>query len=159
MKPVTDEVIQEVLEKQSELDFLGAERQIAGMSREQPAVLAYLMGSNEEHYNFEEKQLLLFLGVNILQMLKKTGETPAEVSMDQIEDAQQKNIDMFEYLEKEIPGDFEHTTTMIFKEYNQKSILRYLIESLFDDDDPQIRADRKGLIFFDLKTLLDCLDQ
>ena len=48
---------------------------------------------------------------------------------------------------------------MFFKEYNQRNVLRYIVESLFEDDDPHIRPDRKGLIFFDLKTVLDCLDQ
>ena len=102
---------------------------------------------------------LLFLGINISQMMNKTGGVADQVSMENIEAAQEKNIQMFEYLESEIPGDFEHTTAMIFKEYNQKNVLRYVIETLFDDDDPHIRPDRKGLIFFDLKTILDCLDQ
>ncbi len=159
MKVITDEIIQKVLSEQSEMNFLETERQIAGLSREQPALLSYLMGSNDDHYNFDEKQLLLFIGVNVFKMLSEGNAKLAEVTMDDIEAAQQKNIDMFEYLEKEIPGDFEKTTEMIFKEYNQKNILRYIIETLFDDDDPHIRADRKGLIFFDLKTVLDCLDQ
>ena len=159
MKVVTDEVIKQVLQEQGEMDFLETERLIAQMSREQPSILAYLMGSNEDHYNFDEKQLLLFLGINISQMMNKTGGVADQVSMENIEAAQEKNIQMFEYLESEIPGDFEHTTAMIFKEYNQKNVLRYVIETLFDDDDPHIRPDRKGLIFFDLKTILDCLDQ
>lgn len=159
MQIVSDDIIQEVLQEQAEMDFLETERLIAQMSREQPALLAYLMASNEEHYNFEEKQLLLFLGINISQMLKKNQQTLRQVSMENIEAAQEKNIQMFEYLEKELPSDFESTTEMIFKGYNQKHVLRYIIETLFQDDDPHIRPDRKGLIFFDLKTVLDCLDQ
>ena len=56
-------------------------------------------------------------------------------------------------------GEEQTGRDMIFKEYKQKNILRYIIATLFDDDDPHIRADRKGLIFFDLKTVMDCLDQ
>jgi len=159
MKVVTDDIIQDVLNEQEDMDFLEIERLIARMSREQPAILAYLMASNEDHYNFDEKQLLLFLGVNLSQMMSRDEGKLKEVSMDDIEAVQEKNIQMFEYLENEIPGDFEKTTAMIFKEYNQKNLLRYVIETLFEDDDPHIRADRKGLIFFDLKTVLDCLDQ
>lgn len=159
MKIIDNDIIQDVLDSQAEMDFLETERQIARLSREQPALLSYLMGSNDDHYNFDEKQLLLFIGVNIFLMLSKGDKTPAEVSMDDIEDAQQKNIEMFEYLEKEIPAEFQKTTDMIFKEYNQKRVLRYVIETLFEDDDAHIRADRKGLMFFDLKTVLDCLDQ
>ncbi len=117
------------------------------------------MASNEEHYNFEEKQLLLFLGVNIVQMMKKGEGNIDQVSMDAIDDAQHNNIKMFEYLEEENPRDFEETAALIFKEYNQKNVLRYVVESLFDDPDDTIRSDRKGLLFFDLKTILDCLDQ
>ncbi len=159
MKSIGDDIVSQVMQEQGDMDFMAAERQIAKLSREQPALLSYLMGSNDEHYNFDEKQLLLYIGVNVYQMMSR-GETPiSEVSMDDIEAAQQRNIEMFEYLEKEIPGDFEQTTAMIFKEYNQRNILRYIIENLFEDDDPHIRPDRKGLIFFDLKTVLDCLDQ
>ena len=159
MTIISDDIIQSVLEEQGELDFLETERLIAQMSREQPSILAYLMGSNEDHYNFDEKQLLLFIGVNVAQMMNRGDGNIQEVSMEEIEASQQKNIDMFEYLEKEIPGDFENTTAMIFREYNQKNVLRYIIETLFEDEDPHIRADRKGLMFFDLKTVLDCLDQ
>jgi len=159
MDIISDEIVQQVLSAQADLDFMETERQIAQLSRKQPALLNYLMGANDEHYNFDEKQLLLFIGVNIFQMLGRGEKKLAEVTMDDIEAAQQKNIDMFEYLEKEIPGEFQKTTDMIFKEYNQKNILRYIIATLFDDDDPHIRADRKGLIFFDLKTVMDCLDQ
>ncbi len=159
MKIISDDVIEQVLDDQGELDFMGVERLIAQMSREQPAVLAYLMASNEEHYNFEEKQLLLFLGVNVVQMMKKGEKIVEEVSMDEIDEAQQNNIKMFEYLEEENPKDFENTAAMIFKEYNQKNVLRYIVESLFEDEDEHIRGDRKGLLFFDLKTVLDCLDQ
>lgn len=159
MQIVTDAMIDEVLEEQQDMDFWETERLIAQMSKEQPAILAYLMASNEDAYNFDEKQLLLFLGVNISQMMKKQGKEFEQVSIDEIEEAQQRNIQMFEYLEEESPGDFENTAAMIFKEYNQKNVLRYIVESLFEDDDPHIRPDRKGLIFFDLKTVLDCLDQ
>ena len=159
MKIISDEIVKQILDEQAEKDFLETERQIARLSRDQPALLSYLMGSNDDHYNFDEKQLLLFIGVNVFLMLSKGDKKLAQVSMDDIEAAQQKNIEMFEYLEKEIPGEFQKTTDMIFKEYNQKNMLRYVIETLFDDDDSHIRADRKGLIFFDLKTVLDCLDQ
>jgi hypothetical protein len=159
MKIISDDVIEKVLENQGELDFMGVERLIAQMSREQPSLLSYLMASNEEHYNFEEKQLLLFLGVNVAQMMKKGDTEIQQVSMDEIEEAQQNNIKMFEYLEEENPKDFEETAALIFKEYNQKNVLRYIVESLFEDPDEHIRSDRKGLLFFDLKTVLDCLDQ
>ncbi len=159
MNVITEAMVDQVLDEQDDLDFLGVERLIAQMSREQPAILAYLMASNEDHYNFEEKQLLLFLGVNISQMMKKGNADLQEVSMEAIEEAQQNNVDMFEYLENESPTDFDDTAALIFKEYNQKFVLRYIVEALFEDDAPNIRSDRKGLIFFDLKTVLDCLDQ
>jgi len=159
MKIISDEIVQEVLSSQADMDFMETERQIALLSREQPALLNYLMGANDERFNFDEKQLLLFIGVNIFQMLSRGESRIVQVTAEDINAAQQKNIDMFEYLEKEIPGEFQKTTDMIFKEYNQKNILRYIIATLFNDDDPHIRADRKGLIFFNLKTVLDCLDQ
>lgn len=161
MRVVTDEMIQQVLQEQGEKDFWQTERLIARMSREQPAILSYLMGANEdqEQYNFDEKQLLFFLGVNISQMMQQIEAEMKQVSMADLQAAQEKNIQMFEYLENETPNDFESTTALIFKEYNQKNVLRYVIETLLDDDDPHIRPDRKGLIFFDLKTILDCLDR
>ena len=161
MQVITNEMIQQVLREQGEKDFWQTERLIARLSREQSAILAYLMGANEdqEQYNFDEKQLLFFLGVNISQMMQQTAAEIKPVSMADLEAAQEKNIRMFEYLEDETPNDFESTTALIFKQYNQKYVLRYVVDSLMDDDDPHIRPERKGLIFFNLKTILDCLDQ
>ena len=87
MHVVTDEMIQQVLREQDEKDFWQTERLIARMSREQPAILVYLMGANEDHYNFDEKQLLFFLGVNISQMMKRPEDKARQVTVAEIEAA------------------------------------------------------------------------
>ena len=162
MAPLVDrESVQKVWEEQSEMDFFQVEKWIAKLSREQPTVLAYLMSANDEEYNFEEKQLLLYLGVAIWRMLLEGGAKTPEVTLEYIEAAQQKNIEMIEYLEEEIPGDFDKTVQAIFANYHQKYILEYVLSAVFEDDSEsaKIRPKSKGLLFFDLKTVLDCLDQ
>ena len=162
MAPLVErEQIKKVWDEQSEMDFFEVEGWIARLSREQPLLLGYLMSTNDEEYNFEEKQLLLYLGVAMWRMLLETDAKLPEVTMEDIEAGQQRNIEMIEYLEEEIPGDFGKTVQSIFANYHQKYILEYLLQAIFEEESEQarIRPKSKGLLFFDLKTVLDCLDR
>lgn len=159
MNIISKQVVDQVWREHSKLGFFENEKKIATLSKEQPYVISYLMTSNSDHYDIHEKQSLLYLGVVIWQMMKKGEKSIKTISEKDISLAQKKNIEMFEYLEGEIPGDFEETVKSIFAQYNQKHILKYLLDSLFKEGIPGLRPGSVGFMFFDLKTILDCMDQ
>jgi hypothetical protein len=70
---------------------------------------------------------------------------------------------MAEYLMGESAGDFENSVVQIFKGHNQINVLRYAIEALYEEgeeeDETEIREEMKGLIFMNLKTVVEALDQ
>jgi hypothetical protein len=159
---ITKKTVTDVWQLHAQLDFFAVEKQIAGFSKEQPVLVSYLMSANEEFYNFEEKQLLLYIGVAIWQMFRRGGGAPLKwVSDDLLQQKQQENINMIEYLEGEMKEDFARTVSSIMENYRQKHILQHVFNAVFDAslDKSRIRVQNKGLLFFDLKTLMDCLDQ
>ncbi|RPH92173.1 MAG: hypothetical protein EHM72_17775 [Calditrichaeota bacterium] len=161
MKTITQHTVTEVWQQHAELDFFQIEKQIAAFSKEQPLLVSYLTTSNEEFYNFEEKQLLLYLGVAVWQMFKRSGTAIKKCTSALLLEKQQKNLEMMEYLEGEIQGDFAGTVRSILDNDNQRFIFRHVFHALFEEElNPKyIRAQNKGLLFVDLKTLIDCLDQ
>jgi hypothetical protein len=69
---------------------------------------------------------------------------------------------MAEYLMGESPEGFEDAVEQIFKGHNQINVLRYAVEALFEMDDDEnagVREEMKGLIFMELKTVVEALDQ
>lgn len=162
MKTIIKKTVDDVWLMHAQLDFFAVEKQIAGFSKEQPVLVSYLMSANDEFYNFEEKQLLLYLGVAVWQMFRRGGGSPLKrVSDDLLQQKQQDNFNMIEYLEGEIKGTFALTVSSIMENYSQKHILQHVFDAVFDEtlDSSRIRMENKGLLFFDLKTLMDCLDQ
>jgi len=94
--------------------------------------------------------------------MSKGTKSLMEISAETIEKFEKSNWDMVEYFageKKEI--DFLAHVELIMAKYNQKNVLKYVLESLMehDPDDAIIRDDKKGEMFIYLKTVVDCLDQ
>lgn len=128
---------------------------------EQPAVVAFLLACGEDLLNQEEKELLLYLGVTVWQiMLRNSGALP-EVSDEALDAMVDSNFKMLEYLEGESEFDFMDTVATIYSSYNQPEILRYVLEAMFEEDEvsESIREEMKGMVFVYLKTVIDSFDK
>jgi hypothetical protein len=131
------------------------------MSQEQPLILTYLLAVDEDAFNQDERELLLYVGVVIWKIMSR-GETPIpEITEKILDAAEDKNIIILENLQGESDGDFLQVIAAMLENYNQVEVLRYVVEALFEDDedDVDIREDNIGLMFIDLKTVIDCFDR
>ncbi len=161
MDVISSEVVEKVWQEHTEKSFFDIEKDIARLSKEQPALLNYLTSTNAEAYNTEEQQLVLYLGVATWKMMKQGSGEMKKVTTKDMATAKEKNLQLISYLENELGGDFQSTVETVFNEYHQNNILNLLRKAIFSTDEKKtnIRSKNKGLMLFDLKTFLDCLDK
>jgi hypothetical protein len=83
-----------------------------------------------------------------------------EISGDVLEDCEEKNIAMLEYLAGEPESDFFDTVETIMTKYPQAQLLRYIIDRLLEEPEKGINlnADNVGMMVIYLKTIIDCID-
>jgi hypothetical protein len=161
MDMISAEIVEKTWRRVASLPTHRAPSLIQRMAEEQPLILAYLMAVDNDIFNNDERQLLLYLGVVVWQIMSQgTQPLPAvtEEILDQVED---RNIKMAEYLQRETTEDgFEQAAELIISNYGQPEVLKYVVEALMEEPEEGcvIQDENRGLMFLDLKTVIDCFD-
>lgn len=141
-----------------ELDLL-----IQRMAEAQPLLLGYLLTVGDDVYSEDERDVLLLLGVVVWRAMSEeaAGTELKAVDVDLLEVEQDVTARMVEFLDGETDADFAGTVELIVRNYNQRDVLRYVVQALMEDDeeDLAIREEHKGPLLLDLKTVISCLDQ
>ena len=112
-------------------------------------------------FNQDERQVLLYLGVVVWQIMSQRGRHLPKVTEKMLVKAEAENLKMAEYLQGEKNEDgFEKATRKIIRSYSQPDILRYVIGAITEDTEESspIRDKNKGMMLLNLKTVIDCLD-
>ena len=129
---------------------------------EQPAILAYLMAAEDEDLNQDERELLLFLGLTVWEIMSRGGLPPPQVTTEMLVDAEHRNIAWIEALEQNADGHEDDAGMALVLQYRQADVLQGVLEALMEDEDMEdpgdIRDESKGLLLLSLKTVIDCLD-
>ncbi len=160
MKTVSKELIDEVhddLYLKSEDDLVSL---VNKMSDEQPFLLTYLTAVSEQLEVEEEQEIFFFTGLAVWQMMSRLNPQLPEVSDKALDEAENKNESLLEYLEGENEDGFISSAQNFIKDYNQPHLLYYVEETIFEEDDDggMISEPAGGIFFFYLKTVIDALD-
>ncbi len=161
MKPISSDIVEKTWEKMGGMSPQEAQKMINLMSKEQPLILAYLMAVDDDILNQDERQLLLYLGVVVWQIMLQ-GDIPLLKVTEQILDnAEESNMKLLEYLEGESNTGFIDTMEKIVDNYSQSKVLKYVIEALMEEPEEGclIREENKGIMMLDLKTVIDCFNK
>lgn len=131
------------------------------MAKEHPAVVAYLMTAGDNLLSEDERDLLIYLGMVVWQIVKKLSGDIPQITTDHLERAETQNIQMLEYLEGESEEDFMSTIQVLIESYNQPEILRYVVEAIIEDDEDSfaIGDEAKGVMLLCIKTVIDAFDR
>ena len=159
VQTIAEEIVDRVWREIMSMDYAGVQELIKKLSEEQPTILAYLMAVDSDKLNRDEREILVLTGVTIWKMMSSGPvelKTVTDLTIDSIEG---NNIKMAEYFMGEPADTFDKTVQLAFERYNQPHVLEYALESIMDDEEETIREKNKGLMFLDLKTIIDCLDQ
>jgi len=131
------------------------------MRKKQPSVLAYLMAVEHDLLNQDERELILYLGVLVWQIMSQGNKPLPKITEDTLFEMDDSNKKMLEYLMDQSETGFNEVVETMSKNYNQQNVLKYVIEALFEEpeEDCNIREENMGIIFISLKTIIDCFNK
>ena len=119
------------------------------------------MAAGHDILNQDEQELLLYMGSNVWKMMSQGEKSLPEVTEKILHQVEKNNYKMLDYLDCESEVEFSETVGEIISNYNQPEILRYIVDSLFEEDEEgvEIRDEMRGMIAIYLKTVIDCFDR
>lgn len=133
---------------------------VNNLGKKQPYILTYLMATGNDILSQPEREALLFMGVMIWYIVGHIVPEVPEISGDTLDDCENKNLEMLEYLAGEPESEFMDTVERIMAKYHQAEFLRYIIDRLLEEPEKgiEISEDNMGMMVIYLKTIIDCLD-
>ncbi len=160
MEPIPADIVEKTWKRVASLSPRRAPALIERMSKEQPVILAYLLAVDHDLFNDDERQLLLYLGVVVWQIMLQGSQSLPMVTEDRLDAAEASNVKMAEYLERESEEGFLEATRIIIENYGQPEVLRYVVEAIMEEPEEGcvIREESKGIMLLNLKTVIDCFD-
>ncbi len=209
MQTIPEEIVERTWKKMSDLPFEKMPKLIDAMQKEQPVLVAFLMGMSHDDLNQAERELQFYLGMVVWQIMRQGKPAPKLVPEQRVDELIERTEKMAEYLMGENDVDLVNSSLNIYENHNQRNVLRYVVEALFEGDEEMhdqlaedeeddgeapdlmdklyqitryergqaaiaaeygeqeddevdedvIRSRMKGMIFFNLKIVIEALDQ
>jgi hypothetical protein len=109
----------------------------------------------------KERGNLLMIGLMIWQVLSTEKSPLRQVTQQDLEAAEARNVKFLEELEAGSEMDYADSMQKLMSTYNQMPLLSAVIEAIMADNegDPELAPENMGLTLLHLKTVVDCLDQ
>ncbi len=161
MQAISEATIYTIWQEMNDLDPDSAIQMVEDLVENQPILVNYLIQTGQDFLSAEEQEFFMFLGLSIFLAFEKSGARIPEIPHSAIESAEKRNASMVKYLSEEPESDILNTVLNIWKGYNQRGLLRFLIETIVDDEENNEMFEddeHRAFVFIGLKTLIDCLD-
>ena len=150
---ISEANIDAVIESMDE-NFELYEHAIDSLSKEQPAIFAYLFSESFRLLNQKEREYLLYMTLVAWQSIRKAGLAPKLISQEQIEEAEEKN---YALIQKSNSRIFRERLDLLFENYPQEDLLAFVEDALYDEEEELIGKAFREPIFLSLKSIIDCL--
>lgn len=155
---ISEEIVTQTWQRIAQISPQEVQRYMNQMSREQPAILAYLLTLDGDPFNQNEVGYILLIAMVVWQVMKQSPQGLRSVPIEEVERADEAN---FAFLERFLSAgemDFEAAVAKMLEEYPEPEVLRYIVEALMEeeeDEEEPFRDGYRGLAFVCLKTVLD----
>lgn len=161
MTTIPDKTIERLWRRINEAAPEDGQKIMEKMTAEQPFLIAYLLAIEETILAEHERGELLLLGVFIWQSLSSVKSPLKQVTQEEIEIIEARNLKFLEDLEAGSEMDYVNAMQQLTSTYNQMPLLGAVIESIMSghEEEPEMAPDNLGLALLHLKTIIDCLDQ
>jgi hypothetical protein len=161
-EPISFEIVTETWQRMADTPLEKVHELVFQMEQEQPQILAYLLAQDEEIFDENEREIILYLGIVVWQILRRSRRQPRKVSQKKLLQAEESNYTFLEQLAGDTEADFMSATLAMIEHHPEPEVFRYIVEALmdeesYDEDDQPIRDENRGLAFLTLKTALDAL--
>lgn len=158
MKFISEKVIDAVIEKLDNMTDTNYEARMQSFADAQPMLAAYIFDEESHHLLTEDEQgFMQYLTLIVWESILKSHGTVAEVSEEEIGEAEEKN---YEILEAQTAKKFRDRLDAFFENYPQEDLLAFAEEAVLEDeDDPEAMVTKEGRepIFITVKTVIDVL--
>jgi len=165
MQRISAEIVERTWQKLAGMNPAEAITIVEEAGKKQPAVLAYLMGVGGDDFDQEEREIMLYIGLVVWKIMTGGNPSMPEISLEDLETAEDANFDMLENLGGESTDDFVSMIDNMLSRYNQPEVLKYVVEALMEGDEGEMameiddeEEDNRGFMLIYLKTVVDCLD-
>ncbi len=161
MNTISGKIIDRTWKRINEATEEEGQRLLDEMAKQQPFVVAYLMAVEETLMGEEERGQLILIGLILWKILSEQKTGLRQITMDDLEAAENGNLKFLEGLEEGSEMDHLAGLQNLLATYNQVPLLSAVIESLMADheEEPELANENIGLALLHLKSVLDCLDQ
>ena len=161
MGTISAEIVVKIWQAMDQLDADEAIDLSNEMAEEQPVILAYLMALDDMPFNQHEKEIILYLGIVVWQMIKRSPKRLLKVTRKKLNRAESANLESLNFLASDTDADFVSAVQFMLEGYEEPEVLGYIIEALMDEEeyeasgDAPVRNEYRGLAFVHLKIVLD----
>ncbi len=153
---ISEEIVTQTWQRIAQISPQEVQRYMNQMSREQPAILAYLLTLDGDPFNRNEMGYIFFIAMVVWQVMKQSPQGLRSVPIEEVEQADEANFAFLERFLSASERDFETAIAKMLEEYPEPEVLRYIIEALMEEDEEEpFRDEYRGLAFICLKTVLD----
>jgi len=161
MEPISSEIVERTWKKIGKMSPLEIPKMAYRMREEQPIILAYLLVAGHDILNQDERELLLYLGVVVWQIMSQGSRPLAKITEDVLNEVVRTNLEMIESLESKSEAGFTDAMKEMLGSYPQPEVLKYVVEALVEEHEEGclIRDENKGMMMLYLKTVIDCFDR
>lgn len=157
--PVPYDFVIQVWQEMAEMPIEEAPGLMDQMAEEQPALLAYLLAGEAYGLSQGEVEELFYGGIVVWQIMKRWYPELTSVTIEQVEEAEDRNIKTLEFMEHDSEADFMSATMRMLDTYPEPEVLRSIVEAIIEEDEDvvELSDEVKGTFFLHLKTELDAL--
>ncbi len=135
MQTIPEEIVERTWKKMADLPFEKMPKLVNAMQKEQPVLVAFLMGMSHDDLNRAERELQFYLGAVVWQIMRQGTPPPKRVHEKKMDELIERTEKMAEFLMGESDVDFVNSSITIFENHNQRNVLRYVVEALFEDEE------------------------
>lgn len=131
------------------------------MAEQQPAIIAYLFVEDENSGDPDGPGTLLSIGFPVVKLMLAQGGGTSQITTETLTEAEDANLKFLEQLDDEPELRYADTVSRMMSSYNQMPLLNAVLEALMQghEEQPELAPENIGLIWMQLKTVIDCLDR
>ncbi|MGB9721584.1 MAG: hypothetical protein ACPL28_08915, partial [bacterium] len=134
MQPISTEIVEKTFKEMSLFGPEEIKMLVNKMGEEQPYVLTYLLATGDREFDESEKELFIYLGIGICQMMSTEYAPLPQISPVLLDEIEEDNLELLDSLEGLDEEEFIASIEKVLENYCQYVILFYVLDTLIEGE-------------------------